>query len=57
MSLMMLMIIYFKKIFSFTPVKIADILINTTKKEDIQSIIDHIEIKKKFLNKISIVNK
>ena len=36
----------FKKIFSFTPVKIADIRINTTKKEDSQMIIDHIEIKK-----------
>ena len=36
----------FKKIFSFTPVKIADILINTTKKGDSQTIINHIEIKK-----------
>ena len=36
----------FKKIFSFTLGKIADTLINTTKKEDIQMIINHIEIKK-----------
>ena len=36
----------FKKIFSITPVKIADILINTIKKEDSQMIINHIEIKK-----------
>ena len=36
----------FKKIFSFTPVKLADILINTTKEEDSQMIIDQIEIKK-----------
>ena len=35
----------FKKIFSFTPVKIADILINTTKKEDSQMIIHHMDIK------------
>ena len=31
---------------SFTPVKIAHTLINTTKKEDSQMIINHIEIKK-----------
>ena len=37
---------FFKKIFGFTPVKMADILINTTKKEDCQMIIDHIETKK-----------
>ena len=36
----------FKKIFSFTPVKIVDILINATKKEDSLMIIDPIEIKK-----------
>ena len=35
-----------KKIFIFTPAKMADILMNTTKKEDSQAIIDHIEIKK-----------
>ena len=46
MSSMMLMIIYLKKIFSFAPVKIGDILINATKKQDSQMIIDHIEIKK-----------
>ena len=36
----------FKEIFGFTAVKLADILINTTKKEDNKMIIDHIEIKK-----------
>ena len=36
----------FKEIFGFTPVKLADILINTTKKEDNKTIIDHIEIRK-----------
>ena len=47
----------FKEIFGLTSVKIADILINTTKKEDNQMINDHIEIKKdKLLNKMSIVN-
>ena len=37
----------FKEIFGLTSVKIADILINTTKKEDNQMINDHIEIKKR----------
>ena len=36
----------FKEVFGFTSVKLADILINTTKKEDNKMIIDHIEIKK-----------
>ena len=36
----------FKEIFGFTPVKLADILINITKKEDNQMIIDHIKTKK-----------
>ena len=36
----------FKEIFGFTSVELADKLINTTRKEDNQMIIDHIEIKK-----------
>ena len=49
MSLMMLMMMLklFKEIFGFTPVKLTDILINITKKEDNKMIIDHIKIKKK----------
>ena len=50
MSLMMLMMMLklFKEIFGFTPVKLTDILINITKKEDNKMIIDHIKIKKKI---------
>ena len=36
----------FKEIFGLTSVELADKLINTTKREDNQMIIDHIEIKK-----------
>ena len=36
----------FKKIFSIAPVKMADMLINTTKKEKNQMVINNIEIKK-----------
>ena len=48
MSLIMLMMMLklFKEIFGFTPVKLKDILINITKKEDNKMIIDHIKIEK-----------
>ena len=43
----------FKKIFDFTSVELADKVINVTRKEDNQMIIDHIERKRdKFFEKV-----
>ena len=47
----------FKEIFGLTSVKLADKLINTTSKEENQTLVNDIEINKdKFSNKINMVN-